>query len=86
MQIRSDLRAGEGTEPEIWANVGDILDWLDTLPQHTDNRVVAAVSTEIREMLFSAVANAELVESTQGVPWSATTGKPSRFGNDGPKN
>lgn len=60
--IRSELRRGPDNEPEIWANLGDILDWLDDLPNHTDHQVAAEVAVSIREMLFSSVATADLVQ------------------------
>jgi hypothetical protein len=59
--IRSELREVDG-EPEIWTNLGDILEWLDSLPEQTNNRVAAAVAGEIREMLFNTVENAEVAQ------------------------
>jgi hypothetical protein len=44
----------------LWANLGDILTWLDSLPAQSDNRIAAAVAEEIRQMLFESVSNAEL--------------------------
>ena len=58
MTIHSELRVTNG-EPEVWANLGDIVDWLETLPQHTDNRIAADVALEIKQMLMNAVEGAE---------------------------
>lgn len=63
--IRSELREVDG-EPEVWTNLGDVLLWLAELPEHTDNRIAAAVTQEIREMLFGAVKNAELIPRAEG--------------------
>jgi hypothetical protein len=60
INIRSELREVDG-EPEVWTNLGDILEWLGTLPEHTNNRVAADVAQEIRDMLFCAVKSAEVV-------------------------
>jgi hypothetical protein len=58
--IRSEFRPPlPGGEPDLWANLGDILTWLDSLPAETDNRIAAAVSQEIRQMLFESVKGAE---------------------------
>jgi hypothetical protein len=59
--IRSELRRDEA-ELEVWANLGDVLDWLDSLPEQTSNRIAAELAMEIREMLFGAVKSAEFVE------------------------
>ncbi len=64
-KIRSELREGENGEPEVWTNLGDLLTWLDSLPEKTDNRIAAAVTMEIREMLFNMVGDAELVQKGQ---------------------
>jgi hypothetical protein len=61
MVIRSELREGSNGEPEVWANLGDVLTWLDSLPSLTSNRIAASVALEIRDMLFDSVANAEPV-------------------------
>lgn len=58
--LRSELREVDG-EPEVWANLGDILEWLDLLPELTNNRIAADVAAEIREMLFAGVKNADFV-------------------------
>jgi hypothetical protein len=39
--IRSELRV-EDDKPEIWANLGDILDWLQTLPEHTQHQIAGS--------------------------------------------
>jgi hypothetical protein len=64
--IRSEMRVEEEGEPEIWANLGDVLDWLQTLPGLTDHRVAGAVALEIKEMLLASVTNAELVQKDAG--------------------
>lgn len=64
-EIRGELREVEG-EREIWVNLGDVLNWLDSLPAQTSNRIAASVATEIREMLFAYVSNAKLVRSGEG--------------------
>ena len=35
--IRNELRQNERGEPEVWANLGDILDWLGTLPSNANH-------------------------------------------------
>jgi hypothetical protein len=57
--IRNEMREVDG-EPEIWTNLGDVLDWLETLPQHSNNRIAAGVALEIRQMLLDQVSNAEV--------------------------
>ena len=64
--IRSELREVDG-EPQVWTNLGDILDWLDSLPEQTNYQVAADVTREIREMLFGAVENAEVVQRGDSV-------------------
>jgi hypothetical protein len=59
--IRSELRRDEA-ELEVWAHLGDVLDWLDSVPEQTSNRIAADVALEIREMLFDAVKSVEFVE------------------------
>lgn len=59
--INSEMRTGPGGEPEVWANLGDILDWLDSLPTQTNNQIAEAVAMEIRQMLFGAVENAQVI-------------------------
>jgi hypothetical protein len=61
MEIRNELREGPNGEPEVWTNLGDILAWLDSLPEHTNNRIAAVVSQEIREMLHRSVGDAKIV-------------------------
>jgi hypothetical protein len=58
--IRNELRQNEQGEPEVWANLGDIFDWLDTLPSHTTHQAAAGVALEIKQMLLEAVGNAEV--------------------------
>jgi hypothetical protein len=58
--IRNELRQTEQGEPEVWANLGDILDWLDTLPSQTSHPAAAGVALEIKQMLLDAVGNAEV--------------------------
>jgi hypothetical protein len=59
--IRNEMRMGVDGEPEVWTNLGDVLEWLDTLPENTHNRVAAATALEIRQMLLDQVTNAPLV-------------------------
>jgi hypothetical protein len=60
--IRSELRQNEQGEPEVWANLGDILDWLDTLPQHSNHPAAAGVALEIKQMLLDQFGNATVVQ------------------------
>ena len=64
--IRSELREGTEGEAEIWTNLGDILDWLDELPERTNNRIAAAAALEVRQMLFDSVSNAEVAPHSEG--------------------
>lgn len=59
--IRNELRQNEKGEPEVWANLGDILDWLDTLPSHTSSVVAAGAALEIKQALLEQFANAAQV-------------------------
>jgi hypothetical protein len=60
--IRTELRkTGEG-EGETWANLGDILDWLDTVRAHTPSPVAGDVALAIKRRLLDAVGNAEVVQ------------------------
>jgi len=61
VSIHSEMRVTPEGEPEVWANLGDILDWLDTLPENTSNRIAGAVASEIRQMLFESVDHAEVI-------------------------
>jgi hypothetical protein len=56
--IRSELRVVDD-EPEIWTNLADILDWLDTLQAHTNNAIAASVAGEIRDLLHASIGDAE---------------------------
>jgi hypothetical protein len=58
--IRSEMRV-VNDKPEVWANLGDILDWLKALPDETHNRIAGAVALEIRQMLLDSVENAEVI-------------------------
>ena len=55
--MRHELREGEKGEAEVWTNLGDILEWLDSLP-NTNNRIAASVALEIRQMLYESVVSA----------------------------
>jgi len=61
VSIHSEMRVTPEGEPEVWANLGDILDWLDTLPENTSNCIAGAVASEIRQMLFESVDHAEVI-------------------------
>jgi hypothetical protein len=63
--INQEMREGPNGEPEVWANLGDILDWLDTLPALSNDRIAAAVAMEIRERLFESVKNAQLITKSE---------------------
>jgi hypothetical protein len=55
VQIRGEMRAPENTdsgEPELWVNLGDVLTWLDDLPNHTQFQVAVDVAGEIRQALY----------------------------------
>jgi hypothetical protein len=61
MTIRNEMRVDENGEPEIWTNLGDLLDWLQTLPEQTAHRVAGNVALEIREMLLDQVTSAKRI-------------------------
>lgn len=63
--IRGEMRQNAQGDPEIWKHLGDIFDWLDSLPAETDNRIAAVVATEIREMLYSSIQNARIITLDQ---------------------
>jgi len=46
-EIRGELR-GDENEPEIWVNLGDVVDWLDALPEQTSNPIAAETAQQIR--------------------------------------
>ena len=64
--IRSELRVVDD-KPEVWANLGDILDWLKELPALTGHPDAGAVALEIRQMLLDSVDNAEMIQADDGV-------------------
>jgi len=59
--IRNELRKNDAGEPEVWTNLGDLLDWLETLPTHTQSPIAAGTALEIKRMLLESFENAELV-------------------------
>lgn len=59
--IRNELRQNEQGEPEVWANLGDILDWLDTLVSQAVAPDAAGVTLEIRNALLEQAGNATVV-------------------------
>lgn len=65
--IRNHLRQNEQGEPEVWANLGDILDWLDTLPGHSNHPVAAGAALEIKQALLEQFGNATVVQGGQRV-------------------
>lgn len=60
--IRNHLRQNEQGEPEVWANLGDILGWLDTAPAHANHPVAASAALEIKQMLLEQFGNATVVQ------------------------
>jgi hypothetical protein len=56
--IRSEIRDNEQGEGEVWANLGDILDWLNTLPSHTSHPAAAGAALEIKQMLLQQFSSA----------------------------
>ena len=58
MAIHNELRQNEQGETEVWANLGDILNWLATLPEQTDHLAAAGVALEIRQMLLDQLGAA----------------------------
>jgi hypothetical protein len=61
--IRNELRQNEQGEPEVWANLGDILDWLGTLPSNANHPAAAGAALEIKQMLLDQFGNATVVQS-----------------------
>lgn len=59
--IRNHLRQNEQGEPEVWANLGDILDWLDTLASPGNHPAGAKAALEIKQMLLDQFSNATVV-------------------------
>jgi hypothetical protein len=59
--IRNELRQNEQGEPEVWANLGDILDWLDTLASQAVVPAAAGVTLEIKNALLEQFSNATVV-------------------------
>jgi hypothetical protein len=45
-------------DAEVWASLGDILDWLDTLPSHTSHPAAAGAALEIKQMLLEQFGDA----------------------------
>jgi hypothetical protein len=60
--IRNELRQNEQGEPEVWANLGDILDWLDTLASPGSHPAGAKAALEIKQMLLEQFSNATVVQ------------------------
>ncbi len=61
--IRNHLRQNEQGEPEVWANLGDILDWLDTLASPDNHPAGAKAALEIKQILLEQFSNATVVQS-----------------------
>jgi hypothetical protein len=61
--IRNHLRQNEPGEPEVWANLGDILDWLDTLASPGNHPAGTKAALEIKQMLLEQLSNATVVQS-----------------------
>jgi hypothetical protein len=49
--IRNEVRKDGNGDLQPWVNSGDLLDWLDDLPNHTSSAAAAGAATEIRQML-----------------------------------
>jgi hypothetical protein len=64
--MHGETREGPNGEPEIWVNLGDVVDWLAELPSHTEYAEAGKAALEIRELLFAAVDNAELIRKGDG--------------------
>lgn len=60
--IRNELRQNKQGEPEVWANLDDILDWLGTLPSNTNHPAAAGAAMEIKQMLLDQFGNATVVK------------------------
>jgi hypothetical protein len=58
MVIRNELRKNEHGETEIWANLEDILHWLDSLAADADSSVEVGAAVEIRKRLFEQAKGA----------------------------
>jgi hypothetical protein len=43
---------------DVWVRVGDVLDWLEDLPNQTPSVAAAGAALEIRQMLVDAVSDA----------------------------
>jgi hypothetical protein len=56
--IRNELRQNDQGKVEVWTNLGDILDWLDTLPSAARSPVAAGTAMEIKQMLLDQFDNA----------------------------
>jgi hypothetical protein len=56
--IRNEIRKNDQGEGEVWANLGDILDWLDSLPAATSSPAAAGAALEIKQMLLEQFGNA----------------------------
>jgi hypothetical protein len=56
--IRNEIRKNEQGDVEVWANLGDIRDWLDSLPSATNSPTAAGAATEIKRMLLEQFDNA----------------------------
>jgi hypothetical protein len=56
--IRNEIRNNEQGDVEVWANLGDILGWLDTLPSATSSPAAAGAATEIKRMLLEQFGEA----------------------------
>jgi len=51
--IRNHIRQNDQGEAEVWVNLTDILDWLNTLPEHSNHPAAAGAALEIKEMLLT---------------------------------
>jgi hypothetical protein len=63
--IRNELRQSEQGDPEVWANLGDILDWLDTLASPGSHPAGAKAALEIKQMLLEQLTNAAVLQASE---------------------
>ena len=50
--IRNEPRVNDEGEPEVWTNLDDVLDWLQSLSEQTHDRIAANAALQIRQMLL----------------------------------
>jgi hypothetical protein len=60
MLIRNKLLLNDEGKPEVWTNLGDVLDWLQTLPEHAGSPIAAGAAIEIKGMLLEQFTDADI--------------------------